>query len=193
MGVLNIGNRAMENTPSSEKPTNPKLKLRWHQFSLRSLLIFVALFAIACSCFAVKMKAARKQRAEVEKIKKRGCLVAYSCECDDDGKLANGCYNISYHDAEEFDDRASVPKWLRKQLGDDFFYEVVRVDVWNGNGLGLNDMEGIKALQKTELGKRVKMIRFTTWNWDPMTDKQIEDKIHESFPQCKVKVGRAVE
>ncbi len=32
--------------------TDPKPKLRWFQYSLRTLLIVVALWAIACSCFA---------------------------------------------------------------------------------------------------------------------------------------------
>lgn len=45
-------------------------KRRWYQFSLRTLLIFVTLFAISCSWFAVKLQQARRQREAVEKIRK---------------------------------------------------------------------------------------------------------------------------
>jgi hypothetical protein len=50
----------MENSPvSGEKPR--KRKLRWNQFSLRSLLIFVTVFAFACSWLSVKRQQAKRQ------------------------------------------------------------------------------------------------------------------------------------
>jgi hypothetical protein len=37
----------------TEQPANPKPKRRWYQYSLRTLLICVTLFAVACSWFAI--------------------------------------------------------------------------------------------------------------------------------------------
>lgn len=48
------------------------LSKRRYQFSLRTLLIIVTLFAVACSWFAVKMRQAKKQKEAVEAILKWG-------------------------------------------------------------------------------------------------------------------------
>ena len=55
----------------------PTQKLRWFQFSLRTLLVFVTLCVLACSWLAVKMERARKQRAIVDEIRKLGGQVEY--------------------------------------------------------------------------------------------------------------------
>ena len=52
----------------------PLPKLRWYQFSLRSLLLFVALCAIPCSWVAVKRERVRRQQEMIEKL---GGAVAY--------------------------------------------------------------------------------------------------------------------
>jgi hypothetical protein len=48
---------------TSDKSANPKSKRRWHQYSLRMLMILVTLFAVVCSRFAVKMQQARKHES----------------------------------------------------------------------------------------------------------------------------------
>ncbi len=60
--------------------TAPKPKLRRFQFSLRTLLLFVTLCAIACSWFAVKMQPYWRQRKAVAEIKKLGGNVYWSSE-----------------------------------------------------------------------------------------------------------------
>jgi hypothetical protein len=50
------------------QPTSSKSPRRWFQYSLRTLLIFVTLFAVACSWFAVKLGQARRQREAVEAL-----------------------------------------------------------------------------------------------------------------------------
>jgi hypothetical protein len=63
-----------------EQVVKPKRELRWYQFSLRSLLIFVTLFACVCSFFAVIMQSANRQRDAVEALRKRGAYVLYDCQ-----------------------------------------------------------------------------------------------------------------
>jgi hypothetical protein len=79
--------------------TAPKPRLRWYQFSLRSLLVFGLLCAIACSWLAVKMQQAERQRQVVLAIREMGGQVKYD---DHFGRI-----------------------WLRNLLGDDFFSSVV--------------------------------------------------------------------
>ena len=105
----------MENSLESVlKPV--KRKLRWYQYSLRSLLIFVTLFAVACSWFAVKMGQAKRQREAVEILLKLGGLAEYDCACDSP---------YVQHHLPEGRPPISAPIWLQKWLGDDFFTNVV--------------------------------------------------------------------
>ena len=45
---------------SEPKPASPKSKRRWHQYSLRSLLVFVTLCALACSWLVIPTARARR-------------------------------------------------------------------------------------------------------------------------------------
>jgi hypothetical protein len=63
--------------------TGAKPKLRWYQYSLRTLVVFVMLCAVACSWLAVKMEQARKQREAVEAIEKLGGVAKYGARPGD--------------------------------------------------------------------------------------------------------------
>jgi Leucine-rich repeat (LRR) protein len=76
-------------------------KRRWYQYSLRGLLLFVTLCAIACSWLAVTIQAQRKQHKAAEAIKGLGGTV--QCE----------------------------PTWLGKVLKDDSLVYVTEVDLSN--------------------------------------------------------------
>ena len=95
--------------------TAPKPKLRWFQFSLRTLLVVVTLCAIPCSWLAVKLRQARRERAAATAIEKLGGQVEWS--------------------------KPSGPAWLRSFVGDDSFKTVKGVDVWGSEeappGMGL--------------------------------------------------------
>lgn len=60
-------------------------KLRWYQFSLRSLLIFVTLVAFACSWFAVRLTRACSQERAVKRLLELKAEILYDHETDANG------------------------------------------------------------------------------------------------------------
>jgi len=98
------------------------MKLKWYQFSVRSLLILVTLFAVASSWFALKRKQALHQKEIVDQIKKDGGSVSY-------------VYPHPFG--------MSVPEWLRDSCGEDFFGNVESVLRANDS-----DLERIKEFSQ---------------------------------------------
>ena len=94
------------------QPAAPKPKLRWFQFSLRTLLVATTLFAVLCSLFSWQVKRAQFQKQCVAAIRNRGGHVHY------DYKVANWYAS------------SPVPKYLLDWLGEDFFHRVVGVQIW---------------------------------------------------------------
>src|SRR5260221_801163 len=103
----------MQTEPAKADP--PKRKRRWFQFSLRALMIFTIVVAVACGWFGAKLERARNQKSAVEAILKNGGSIAYDYQhWDSSGKMIPNL----------------VPPgsaWLRTLLGDDFFTDVVIV------------------------------------------------------------------
>ena len=60
--------------PAAEKKLP---KLRWYQFSLRTLFLFVTACAIACSWFATRLDRASKQKAAVAALEQAGGFAWY--------------------------------------------------------------------------------------------------------------------
>ena len=83
--------------------TAPKPKLRWFQYSLRTLLVVMTLSAIACSWYAAKKQSEERQQEAVATIE----------------KLHGGLHWT----------QPSGPAWLRNLLGDDYFRTVDAVDL----------------------------------------------------------------
>jgi len=107
------------------QPTAPKPKLRWFQYSLRTLLVVVTLFAIPCSWLAVKRQQARREREIATEIEKMGGTMILWSE-------------------------PSAPAWLRRLLGDDFSSHVRRVVLLGGlkiTDARLEHLEGLNYLQ----------------------------------------------
>lgn len=105
----------MENTttPIADQPDKPKGKLRWYQFSLRSLLIVVTLFGFACSWFTVKKQQADRQKAAVNVLESHGYEITYDYE--------------HYSTEPGYDKPTPAPNWLVNLVGKDFLYEVYSV------------------------------------------------------------------
>ena len=94
---------------------------RWLQFSLRSLLLFVLIFSIACSWFGMRLRKAEKQRDAVAAFKKLGGFVRY----DFDPKPNNSSdpFNRTRPVTME-SPHPPYPAWLVEKLGVDFFANV---------------------------------------------------------------------
>ena len=124
--------------PTEFVPTvAPKMKLRWYQYSLRSLMLLMLLSCLAMSWVATKIKQGQQQKAAVEEIEKLGGQVTYDYEQDSAGATSE----------------PPGPAWLRKLLGDDTFRNVTMVD-FNFNAasqqpaVGDAGLENLKALTK---------------------------------------------
>jgi internalin A len=124
--------------PTVDQPAPAKSHRRWYQYSLRTLLIVVTLFALACSWFAVNLGQARRQREAVEAIVRLGGGVTYDYELRRDlamtRQIPGGRIEFGYESdlsGMPIPKEPSWPLWLRKLLGDDFFNNVVKVRVEN--------------------------------------------------------------
>ena len=110
----------MQTEPIEAEP--PKRKRRWYQFSLRSLLIFIAVVAAGCAWLTGKVKRKRWERAAVEALRKKGAMVTY-----DYNRVRNGT--------------PPGPAWMRRLLGDNYFSEVEWVCM--DGKVDDNDLKGV--------------------------------------------------
>lgn len=111
----------------------PAPKLRWFQFSLRTLLVFVTLFAIPCSWLGVKIQEAKNQKAAVQAIQAVGGRVQYGYQVDEQGYVTQQA-------------ESRRPVWLRSVFGDDFLDDVVLIFLGRteATDTGLEGMEGFE-------------------------------------------------
>jgi Leucine Rich repeat len=109
------------------KSDMPKRKRRWFQFSLRTLLIFTLICAVACAWLARRVDQKRKELQAVDALVELGGRVDYGSGFGD----------------------ASGPAWLRQLLGDNFFNDVFYVDL-KGTNVTDSGLENLREL--TQLG-----------------------------------------
>ena len=117
--------------------TDPTPKLRWYQFSLRTLMVFVTLCAFACSWLAVKMRQAKLQQEAAAAIVKLGGTVKYDWQIDANGNAVPNA-------------KPTFSPWLRGTLGDDFFWQVKGVLLLGNTQVtdaGLEHLRGLSQLQ----------------------------------------------
>jgi hypothetical protein len=128
---------------ATSQPEAPARKLRWFQYSLRSLLLLVLLVSLGMSWVAVRMKRAREQEQAVEEIAKVGGEVQYDYQ--------DPQFRTSGDPFAESDPPG--PAWLRNVLGQNFFAAVVAVDFRRSsvNDAGLGHVERLMQLQTLDL------------------------------------------
>ena len=162
--------------------TSKPHRLRWFQFSLRSLILVMLLACIGMSWVGVKMQKARRQKEAVEEIKKLGGEVRYYYH----GKIINWA-------------QPSNPMWLRTVFGDDCFANVDHVGLGNTNVTdeGVEHLKGLNQLetlwlnntQVTDAGlERLKGLAQLQWlslNSTKVTDEGVK-KLRQALPNCQI-------
>jgi len=118
-------------TMNDSDPPKPKRLRRWYQFSLRTLLVFMLVCGAGLGWFAMKMQRAKRQQEAVEAILKVGGKVFYDYQLDETGA------------------KATPPVWLRKSLGDDFFFDVIHV-IFVGTHVTDAELENLERLTSLE-------------------------------------------
>jgi len=128
------------NAPISDQPVKPKRKLRWYQYSLRTLFILMFLVACASSWLAVKMQQARRQKEIVDAVYRMGGCVQYDYQWK---------VYIEFTNPEP----PVRPFWLCKILGRDFFCDVKFVDLSSlkDTCLDLDMLNGLKEVKGLDL------------------------------------------
>ena len=131
----------------------PRPTRRWFQFSLRALLVFVTLFAFACSLLAVKIRQAKREEAAVAAI------------------IKSGAQRIKWSG------RASGPTWLRSVLGEHFFSHVIIVDfgiVEVLNGVTPSDLNNALKQWQDSNRSNADAMRRLLLEGHPFTDSALE-------------------
>jgi hypothetical protein len=109
---------------------------RRYQFSIRSLLVLVVVVASPCSWLAVKMEEARRQNAAVGAIRRADGIVSYDWQ---------GIYSLLLFPKQ----KPRSPEWLRRLLGDDFWEDVVCVELGEfGTDALLRQVEDFPRLEE---------------------------------------------
>jgi hypothetical protein len=99
---------------------------RWRvprvQFSLRVLLVLVALAGVGSWWFTQRLESARAQAAAVQQLRSAGAMLYYDFEVDHDLNFVAGRPRDSFDPPPRFS--------LSRVLGDDFFSDVTVVNSW---------------------------------------------------------------
>ena len=109
-----------------------KRRLRWYQFSLRTLLLFVLLVSAGMSWLGNKLYRARRQHEAVVALMKSGATV--------------------YYDSRAYGKEATVPEWVQGLLGKDLFFDVhsvsvnEAVDFRDEHAAPLRELTGLRTL-----------------------------------------------
>jgi hypothetical protein len=159
---------------------------RWLQDARHWPLLVGLLLLIPCGWFVVKMEAARKQKTAVEEIENMGGEVWYDYQFDASGREI------------EWAEPPGDP-WLRKVLGDDFFTNVIKLDLTRTEiaDAGLTHLEWLPGLQSLSLGEcvtdagvqhleRLPQLRTLNLVRTQVTDAGIQ-RVQKALPNCTIR------
>ncbi len=117
-----------DNKPAVDQPGPPKKpSRRWLQFSLRSLLIFTVICALACEWIVHWIEHKRMRQEAIDALLKIGGRVIFDFQQPGGSGVSTG------------------PMWLRRQLGENAFDDVVEVDLI-GDELTDEALKNLKAI-----------------------------------------------
>jgi hypothetical protein len=125
---------------TTASPPLPHRKLRWCQFSVKTLVLFVLLLSLLISWLGVKMRAVQKQRRSVDAVENVGGFVSYD-------------YQLQEYDDDKGPPPPPGPAWLRRLFGDDIFANVVHVDCINckESEVVVRALDGLPHVQRLNL------------------------------------------
>ena len=140
------------------KPTR-----RWFQFSLRSFLVLLTVFAV---WLGVVVHRAREQREAVEAIEALGGTVAYDWQQESTSPFYSPVAS-----------QPLGPAWLRRIVGDDFFQNASQVNF--GSPISPIEIELSKAIPCLKQLRTLKQVRiFAVGDFDRQKD------LKAALPRC---------
>ena len=170
-------NEKIEEETNGVKTAEPKLKRRWFQYSIRSLMLVTLL--IACWLGYISHNA-RKQKAAVAWVKSMEGNLWYDYQMEEDGMW-------------KANPEPPGPDWLREWIGIDYFSDVYWVDLANTQVTDLSPLEYLPNLevlnlsftQVTDLSSLDGMsnLFFLQMVDTPVSKKEVH-KVHLALPNC---------
>ncbi len=136
---------------------SPPRTFRRFQYSIRQLLSFTLLCALACGFVAYKIRKANRQRNAAARLRESSADLYYDYQVISLGEPDCG-------EGGDIDEGAvpTEPVLLRELLGDDFFHEVVRVDLKTDAEMEqLESLPGLRRLSVDQLGLPVATLSDT--------------------------------
>ena len=162
---------------TADNAGKPKRKRRWFQFSLRTLLVLVAVVAV---WLALLVNAATKQREAVAAIEALGGHVFYEHESNSPAELLG-------------------PEWLRELVGEEYFVTIIVVGLNSTKvtDAGLEHLKGLTSLQRlyldrtnvTDAGlehlKGLTSLQMLYLSGSHVTDEGVK-KLQKALPNCQI-------
>ena len=144
------------------------LRRRWFQYSLRSFLILLTVFAV---WLGVVVNRAREQREAVKAIEALGGVVLYDWEF-------NGLPLPTVRE------NPNGPHWLRQLVGDDFFQDVQVVVIGLDTGSYRPSQAYLEIDTSISLLRRLPTLKevYVPYNAPDIT----LSKLRKALPTCKV-------
>jgi Leucine-rich repeat (LRR) protein len=132
------------------KPATPKPKLRWYQYSLRTLLVVVFLFALALSPLRSRLDDARTECSAVEALDRVGACVSYTSS---EGLASDSRFDSS---VQQSTTTRRIDEWLRVRL----FGRVVAVHFYDFSGRGQSNRTLTDAFARLEDLRQTQLVEL---------------------------------
>jgi hypothetical protein len=151
----------MTDSPITAKP---KRRRRWYQYSLRTFLLLITIFAI---WFGYLANEARKQRQAVAWVHDMGGMLGYDYELDEDGGFKE-------------DAKPPGPNWLRGTLDVNFMADVVWVDLYDTQVSDVKPLAGLQNLEHlylsgTPVSDVTPLAGLKNLKWFSLTNTEVGD------------------
>lgn len=146
-----------------------KLKRRWFQFSLRTVILVVTAI---CVLLFLLTNSAKKQKEAVAWVEAQGGSVDYEWSLDAKG------------DVDRRIQRPEINKpigWLIDTLGDDYFYDVVRV--WVGSSTVKPPLSDISALSRFPKITELWLTRINVNDLEPLANMKKLERLLLNYSQ----------